>query len=216
VEVEITCVEKKSIVLQARASELLILPQHVLALGESKSPKDFSEYFMNEALVNRSARKLFQAWLRKDRTLWQRLYRTIRDEADTNEIRDFLKNMGTDEESDAEPAVVKTKAVSEPAVKKQEKPAVAAPVKSTAAKSAPKAVEKAEKPAKKEVEKKEKAAPPAKKAAKAEPVKKKAAPAKKAVAAKAKPAKKAAAVKAVKKTTAKPVKKTAAKATKKK
>lgn len=217
-EVEITCVEKKSIVLQARASELLILPQHVLALGESKSPKEFSEYFMAEALVNRSARKLFQAWLRKDRNLWQRLYRTIRDESDAQEIRDFLKNMGSEESEAPVDSAPKEKT---PTVAVKKAPSETLKVSSPKAAPVKAAAKTAEKPAKeaKKVAPKEEKAAPAKKAAKVEPVKKKAAAVKavkKAAPAKAKPVKKAAAAKVVKKSPAKPVKKTAAKASKKK
>jgi len=58
-------------------------------------PRDFSQYFTGEALVNRPARKLFEAWLRKDHTLWPRLYQTIHKEMD-------LKPEGEDES--AEPA----------------------------------------------------------------------------------------------------------------
>jgi hypothetical protein len=66
-------------ILRARGSELLILPQHVTALQKLSSSKEFSEYFMNTALVNRPARKLFQAWLRKDASLWTRLFKLIHD-----------------------------------------------------------------------------------------------------------------------------------------
>ena len=58
-----------SLILRARGSELLILPQYILALQANKTPKDFAKVFMEEALINRPARKLFEAWLRKDKTL---------------------------------------------------------------------------------------------------------------------------------------------------
>ena len=66
-----------SLVLRARGSELLILSQHITELKQRKSPRDFSMYFTAEALVNRPARKLFESWLRKDGTLWQRLFKSI-------------------------------------------------------------------------------------------------------------------------------------------
>lgn len=62
-----------SVVLRARNSELFILPQHVAELQKMLEPKKFSSYFMQEALCNRTARKLFEAWLRKDTSVWQRL-----------------------------------------------------------------------------------------------------------------------------------------------
>lgn len=68
-------------VLRARGAEILILPHHVQALQKLTQPKEFSDYFVGTALVNRPARKLFQAWLRKDPTLWNRLFRLIQDNA---------------------------------------------------------------------------------------------------------------------------------------
>lgn len=66
-----------TLVLRARGSELLILPVHVTELKQLREPKDFTSYFMKAALINRPARKLFEAWLRKDMGLWKRIYHTI-------------------------------------------------------------------------------------------------------------------------------------------
>ena len=71
---------QETIILRARGSELLILPHHVKKLKGFAKPGDFSQYFRGEALVNRPARKLFEAWLRKDQTLWPRLYHTVHKE----------------------------------------------------------------------------------------------------------------------------------------
>lgn len=68
---------QENIILRARGSELLIHSAHVRKLQDLKKPRDFSQYFRGEALVNRPARKLFEAWLRKDHTLWPRLYKTV-------------------------------------------------------------------------------------------------------------------------------------------
>lgn len=68
---------QESLVLRARGSELLILPHHVKSLKGLTKSREFSQYFRDEALVNRPARKLFEAWLRKDHSLWQRIYTTI-------------------------------------------------------------------------------------------------------------------------------------------
>lgn len=73
---------QESIVLRARGSELLILADHVKKLKGLIKPRDFSQYFRAEALVNRPARKLFEAWLRKDHTLWPRLYHVVHKEID--------------------------------------------------------------------------------------------------------------------------------------
>lgn len=75
---------QETIVLRARGSELLILPHHVKKLKGLSKPRDFSQYFVGEALVNRPARKLFEAWLRKDHTLWPRLYQTVHKEMEVS------------------------------------------------------------------------------------------------------------------------------------
>ena len=183
-----------SLVLRARGSELLILAQHVTELKQRKSPRDFSMYFTVEALVNRPARKLFEAWLRKDDTLWQRLFKMI---------HEMEQGVGAEDEAKAEVPEVKAKQVALKA-----KGQVIDPVVSTKAKSAKTEVKdevKAEvkKEAKKEAAKKEapkKVAAPSQSAPK-KPEKAAAKPAAKAVAkpaAKAAPAKKTVAAKPAK------------------
>lgn len=175
-----------SLVLRARGSELLILAQHVTELKQRKSPRDFSMYFTVEALVNRPARKLFEAWLRKDDTLWQRLFKMI---------HEMEQGVGAEDQAKAEVPEVKAKQVALKA-----KGQVIDPVVSTKAKSAKTEV-KAE--VKKEAAKKEapkKVAAPSKSAPK-KPEKSAAKPAAKAVAkpaAKAAPAKKIVAAKPAK------------------
>jgi hypothetical protein len=68
---------EKNLVLQARGSELVILDEHVAVLKGLKKSKEFIEYFRHTALVNRPARKLFEAWLRKDGSLWKRIYESV-------------------------------------------------------------------------------------------------------------------------------------------
>ncbi len=135
--VEIVPVDGSTLVLRARGSELLILPQHIGELKSAKNPKEFTSYFLTNALLNRPARKLFEAWLRKDKTLWQRIYRTIQNDMEV------------------EPAEASTpKKVEEPAPKAKEAKASdaeeAAPKKKTAKKSPEKKVKKTtKKPVKK-------------------------------------------------------------------
>ncbi len=100
-----------ALVLRARGSELLILAQHVTELKQRKTPRDFSMYFTGEALVNRPARKLFESWLRKDESLWRRLFHMV------HEGIDALK--GDEEESSPE---VKAEQV-EPTAKPKSAPA---------------------------------------------------------------------------------------------
>ena len=86
--VQIICGGQGSIVLRARSSELLILPQYVRDLKKLENPKEFSEYFLGNALVNRPARKLFTAWLRKDATVWPRLYKTVHEQIKDEDFED--------------------------------------------------------------------------------------------------------------------------------
>lgn len=68
---------QNSLILRARGVELLVLPVHIEALKTKKESKDFAEYFLTTAMVNRSARKLYEAWLKKDSTLWRRVYHSV-------------------------------------------------------------------------------------------------------------------------------------------
>lgn len=135
-----------ALVLRARGSELLILANHVAELKKLKSAGDFSKYFLHEALVNRPARKLFEAWLRKDGSLWARIYKTVQ----------------TIESSNAQPAAAPTKkeASSTKPTDKAEQPKAVTP------KSDKKSAGKSETPAKADAKKETK--PVAAKAAKKE------------------------------------------------
>jgi len=68
---------QNSLILRARGVELLVLPVHVEALKVLKDSKAFAEYFLQTAMVNRAARKLYEAWLKKDSTLWRRVYHSV-------------------------------------------------------------------------------------------------------------------------------------------
>ena len=161
-----------AIVLRARGSELLILADHVTALKKLKSAGDFSKYFLNEALVNRPARKLFEAWLRKDGSLWARIYKSVqtiesnpeaasdqtpsKSVAVTESIRETAKDNKKPELKAKEPAKKddkkeEKKTDTKPAVKAAAKPAVkpiAKPAAKSAARPAPKAASRpASKPA---------------------------------------------------------------------
>ncbi len=149
---------QETIVLRARGSELLILPHHVRKLKGMTKPKDFSSYFHSEALVNRPARKLFEAWLRHDTKLWSRLYTVIHKEM---EFKPEGEGEGDDAPAKADKAVKKEAKADKPA--KKEAKAEAKPEKKDA-----KAEAKAEKPVKKDAKAEAKADKPAKKDAKAE------------------------------------------------
>lgn len=111
--VEILC-HQGTIVLRARNSELLILPQYVKELKGLKEPQAFSQYFMREALVNRPARKLFEAWLRKDRTVWPRLFKTVEGaEIPTEEQLESLVNGSAEPSLSASSVSLKNSEVNE-------------------------------------------------------------------------------------------------------
>ena len=86
-----------ALVLRHKHSELVIMPQHVENLEKLTEPREFSKYFLDYALVNRPARKLFVAWVKKDSTLWKGIYESIHNnkdkkepsaEADTKEVKE--------------------------------------------------------------------------------------------------------------------------------
>ena len=89
---------KGIVVLRARSSELLILPQHVKELKNIQEPKKFSTYFNSTALINRPARKLFESWLRKDKTIWPRLYKVIHEEIKAEDFASDNKDEPAKEE----------------------------------------------------------------------------------------------------------------------
>ena len=68
---------QNNLILRARGVELLVMPVHIDALKEKKDTKAFAEYFLQTAMVNRAARKLYEAWLKKDPTLWKRVYHSV-------------------------------------------------------------------------------------------------------------------------------------------
>ena len=128
-----------SLILRARGSELLILPLHVVELKQFSQPREFIAYFLHEALVNRSARKLLEAWLRKDQTLWKRVHQKVQE----IEISDATKNMSKElAEKSKEPKktaikagdvlkgqVIKHEETKKPAAKKQKVEAKSEPKK---------------------------------------------------------------------------------------
>ena len=74
-----------ALLLRHKHSELVIIPQHVENLQKIQDPKEFSRYFLDYALVNRSARKLFIAWVKKDSSLWKSIYTNIHDNKEESE-----------------------------------------------------------------------------------------------------------------------------------
>ncbi|MBC7659605.1 MAG: hypothetical protein H7249_07840 [Chitinophagaceae bacterium] len=75
---------QNSLILRARGVELLVLPVHIEALKELKDTKAFADYFLQTAMVNRAARKLYEAWLKKDNTLWRRVFHSVMNDFNEN------------------------------------------------------------------------------------------------------------------------------------
>lgn len=69
----------ENLVLTAPPSELLITANHIAALRKLEEPRKFAAYFREKALTNRSARRLFAVWLKKEQGLWQRIYKAVRE-----------------------------------------------------------------------------------------------------------------------------------------
>jgi len=65
------------LLLQARNAELVIMNEHVVALKKIGDIKDFNRYFLEKALLNRSARKLFQSLTRRNNELRAKIYQKI-------------------------------------------------------------------------------------------------------------------------------------------
>jgi outer membrane biosynthesis protein TonB len=100
-----------SLVLRARGSELLIMSHHVVELKGIKAPKEFGQYFLDKALINRPARKLFQAWLRKDNELWRKVFKAVQDiTLEGNKTEDAPKAKKAEKAVAAAEAPVKAKA----------------------------------------------------------------------------------------------------------
>ncbi|NBO39239.1 hypothetical protein EBU99_11720 [bacterium] len=63
-----------NMILRRGASVLMIEAANVQVLRTLKEKNEFSEFFRNKALVNREARRVFEAWERKDKDLLDKLF----------------------------------------------------------------------------------------------------------------------------------------------
>ncbi|MEN9810561.1 MAG: hypothetical protein RLZZ488_2128 [Pseudomonadota bacterium] len=63
-----------SLILRRGASVLMIEAANVQVLRTLKEKNDFNEFFKTKALVNREARRVFEAWERKDKDLLDKLF----------------------------------------------------------------------------------------------------------------------------------------------
>jgi hypothetical protein len=63
-----------NMILRRGASVLMIEAANVQVLRTLKEKNEFTEFFRTKALVNREARRVFEAWERKDKDLLDKLY----------------------------------------------------------------------------------------------------------------------------------------------
>ncbi len=68
---------RNNLTLRRGDSVLMIESNHVTQLRTLKSDIDFTEFFKNTALQNREARRVFQAWERKDTALLQKIFKEM-------------------------------------------------------------------------------------------------------------------------------------------
>jgi len=68
---------QNNLVLRRGASSLVINAQNVQELRTAESQDAFNNLFLTKALQNREARRVFQAWERKDTDLLNKLYQEM-------------------------------------------------------------------------------------------------------------------------------------------
>jgi len=68
---------RNNLILRRGASSLLIDAEKVQTLRTQDSEEEFNNYFRTTALQNREARRVFEAWERKDAELLAKLYKEM-------------------------------------------------------------------------------------------------------------------------------------------
>lgn len=63
-----------NLIMRRGASVLMIEAANVQVLRTLKEKNEFNEFFRTKALVNREARRVFEAWERKDTGLLEKLF----------------------------------------------------------------------------------------------------------------------------------------------
>lgn len=69
--------ERNNLVLKRGQSNLVISPENVQTLRTQSTREDFDKVWYSTALQNREARRVFQAWLRKDSELLDKIYQEM-------------------------------------------------------------------------------------------------------------------------------------------
>ena len=68
---------RNNLILKRGASNLVINAENVQSLRTQESEDDFSAFFRTKALQNREARRVFEAWERKDKELLNKIYKEM-------------------------------------------------------------------------------------------------------------------------------------------
>lgn len=72
---------QNNLILRRGASSLVINPENVQSLRTQENEDGFKTFFLEKALQNREARRVFQSWQRKDKDLLQKIYKEMTSEA---------------------------------------------------------------------------------------------------------------------------------------
>jgi hypothetical protein len=68
---------RNNLILKRGASTLVINAENVQSLRTQDSENEFNSFFRSKALQNREARRVFEAWERKDKELLAKLYKEM-------------------------------------------------------------------------------------------------------------------------------------------
>lgn len=68
---------RNNLILKRGASSLVINAENVQSLRTQDNEADFIDFFRKKALENREARRVFEAWERKDKELLGKIYKEM-------------------------------------------------------------------------------------------------------------------------------------------
>ncbi len=69
--------KNNNLIFKRGTSTLVINPEHVMELRSQDDLVKFTDFFRQKALQNREARRLFDAWERKDSELLNKIYAEV-------------------------------------------------------------------------------------------------------------------------------------------
>ncbi len=69
--------QQNNLILKRGESSLIINPENVSGLRTQENEEAFQTFFRTTALQNRQARRVFEAWEKKDNTLLKKIYQEM-------------------------------------------------------------------------------------------------------------------------------------------